>query len=183
MFDKSLSFKGRHADYLRKLCPSRLPGEKILQRPTIYASNIEVILAAPIVGFQYNRRSPEAHDSPDIPKNNIFLEQLNNIREPLELNYRIIMLLHDKKNIPFEDRINRAFRYDRDDEKRAVGDQIFFEYMRGGIEVLYEKLVEKSTSTDEDVEKLYEFLEEYTNLFCKEVSMENIIAMCNQSGV
>lgn len=182
MFDKNLIFVGRHADYLRKLCPSKLAGEQALQRNTIFSSNLEAIPAAAIVGFLYGRMEPEDKDNDNIPKNNIFLEQLNRKSEQLELDYRIIMLLHDKEHISSEERINRAFKYDRDEEKRAVGDGIYFSYMRGGIDVLYEKLYEGSTTTEEDINRLYDFMTEFRNLFCQRVSMDEIFRLCNESS-
>ena len=182
MFDKNLTFVGRHADYLRKLCPSKLAGEQGLQRSTFFTSNLEAIPAAAIVGFLYNRRSPEDKSNDKIPKNNIFLEQLNKKSEQLELDYRIIMLLHDKEHISSEERINRAFRYDRDEEKRAIGDEVYFSYMRGGIDVLYEKLLKGSTTTEEDVNRLFEFMMEFRNLFYQKVSMDEIFTMCNEAA-
>ena len=182
MFDKNIIFIGRHADYLRKLCPSKLPGEQILQRPTFFDKNYEAIAAAAIVGFLYSRKSPEDREHDEIPKNTIFLQQLNRISNQMELDYRMIMLLHDKEHIPSEERINRAFRYDRDEEKRAVGDKIYFDYMRGGIDVLYEKLFDGATTTEEDVHRLYEFLTDFRNLFCQKVSMDEIFALCNEAA-
>lgn len=100
----------------------------------------------------------------------------------MELDYRMIMLLHDKEHIPSEERINRAFRYDRDEEKRSIGDKIYFDYMRGGIDVLYEKLFDGSTTTEEDVHRLYEFMTDFRNLFCQKVSMDEIFALCNEAA-
>ena len=183
MFDKNLIFVGRHADRLRKLCPSKRAGEQMLQRDTIFSSNIEAVPLAAIVGYLYNRREPEDKDNNDIPKNNIMLEQLNRKSEQLELDYRIIMLLHDKEHIPQEERMNRAFRYDRDLEKRSVGDEIYFSYMRGGIDILYEKLFEGSTTTEEDINRIYEFVTEFRNLFCEKISMDEVFALCNEAAV
>ena len=154
-----------------------------MQRNTFFSSNLEAIPAAAIVGFLYGRLEPEDRSNDSIPKNNIFLEQLNRKSEQLELDYRIIMLLHDKENIPSEERINRAFRYDRDLEKRSVGDEIYFSYMRGGIDVLYEKLYKGSTTTEEDINRLYDFMTEFKNLFCKKVSMDEIFNLCNEAAL
>ena len=56
LFSNNMKFTGKHADYLRKLAPSKKIGEHIMQRPSIFASNIEVLTAAPIIGFMYKRK-------------------------------------------------------------------------------------------------------------------------------
>ena len=111
MFDKNLSFSGRHADRLRKLAPSKIAGEQADQRLTIFGSYVEVLPIAALVGFHW-QRCCEADHQQNITDTNILLEQVNRVRDELEFEYRLIMLLHDKKHIAREERLNRAFRYD-----------------------------------------------------------------------
>lgn len=81
----------------------------------------------------------------------MFLDQINSVRPELELNYRMIMLLEDRETLDIEERINRAFRYDRDLEKQKECEKIFMHYVLGGLEVLYEKLIEPSKTLDDYV--------------------------------
>ena len=182
MFEKNITFHGKHADYLRQLAPSRIAGTQVTQRQTIFASNLDVILAASIVGFVYHRKAPINRNN-DIADNNIFLEQLNTIRDQLELNYRLIMILDNKEELSQEKRIDKAFRYDRNEEKRKPGDETFMAYMLGGIEVLYEKLLADSTSTDEDIQNTYEFVKSYNKMFGEEISMDDLYKLCNEASV
>lgn len=182
MFQKNITFHGKHADYLRRLAPSRIAGANFTQRQTIFLSNLDVVLAASIIGFVYNRKTVRDKDG-DIPPNNILLEQLTTIQDQLELNYRLIMVLDNQTELSKEERINKAFRYDRNEEKRKPGDEVFWAYLRGGIEVLYEKLLEGSTSTDEDIQKTYDFITEYSKVFGENISMDDIYKLCNEASV
>lgn len=180
MFDKQMSFSGKHADYLRHLAPSKKAGENKIQRNTIFSSNIEVLKAAPVVGFLFERIGQVDRDN-SITTNTIFLDQVLKIKKSLMQNYRLIMLLHDKDKVSVEERINRAFRYDRQPEKRTYGDKVFEQYMLGGIEILYEELVEGRDSLDEDVRGVAEFLMTCQNMFGSKFSMDRIDMLCNNS--
>lgn len=184
MFDTNLSFTGRHADEMRKLAPSKRAGEQEKQGMTLFQRYVDILPMAAVVGFLWKRRS-EMDDAKEkeIPPANIFLEQLNQVSDDLEFAYRLIMLLHDKASVPLQERMNRAFRYDSDAEKRKAGDIIFFSYVRGGIDVLYENILQGSTSTDEDVQKLYEFVQETHDLHGKNVSIDDIIALSREAAV
>lgn len=182
MFDKQISFSGKHADYLRHLAPSKKVGENKIQRSTIFASNIEVLKAAPIVGFLFERMGEIDHDN-SITVNTIFLEQVLKIKKNLMQNYRLIMLLHDKDKVSVDERINRAFRYDRQVDKRSYGDKVFEQYMLGGIEILYEELIVGKDSLDEDVRGVAEFLMTCQNMFGSKFSMERIESLCNESRI
>lgn len=178
MFDKQIVFTGKHADYLRQLSK----GSSSENREWIFNFNYEVLLIAPIVGFLYKRSSVPERDA-NVRENNILLETINRVRNDLEFTYRVIMLLHDKNNIPVEERLNKAFRYDRDEEKRKSGDAVFMGYLLGGIEILYEKMIEDSHGDDEMVQNLYEFIETFQMTRVNEFDQDSVIALCQQAGI
>lgn len=182
MFDKDLSFSGRHADRLRKLAPSKIAGEQAGQRLTVFDRYVDVLPIAALVGFYWGRCCEADHEQ-KVANTNILLEQVNQVRDDLEFEYRLIMLLHDKKHIAREERLNRAFRYDGDEKKRKAGDEVFFGYIRGGIDVLYEKILGDSTSTDEDLQNLYEFLSEFRSMRGRGISMEDILQLCKEASI
>ncbi|MDD6135069.1 MAG: hypothetical protein PUB49_10355 [Selenomonadaceae bacterium] len=182
MFDKQMTFSGKHADYLRHLAPSKKMGESKMQRTTIFSSNIEVLKVAPVVGFLFNRLGQVERDK-EITDNTVFLEQVLKIQKNLMQNYRLIMLLHDQDKVSVDERINRAFRYDRQPDKRAYGDKVFNQYLLGGIEVLYEELIEGKDSLDEDVRGVAEFLLTCKEMFGSKFSMERIDALCNETKI
>ena len=80
-------------------------------------------------------------------------------------------MLLDKDYEPNEDeRIDKAFKHmgeNPDDEAR------FDSYVRGGVDVLYEKLIEGVSSPDEYVTRLYDFIEEFQEKFNDEISSDD----------
>ena len=54
----------------------------------------------------------------------------------------------------------------------------FDSYVRGGVDVLYEKLIEGATDSEEYINRLYDFIEEFEDRFNSEVSNEDILQLC-----
>lgn len=177
MFDKQYRFRGRHAvrvDELTSIFDSD-------SKAKLFERNVDVYVNAPIVGFLYGRtaepddtRNPETNQ---VYNQNVMGDRVIYSQEELLFNFRLIMLL-DKEYEPDEDvRINKAFRHmgeDPADEAR------FDSYVRGGVDVLYEKLIEGVSSPDEYVMRLYDFVEEFQEKFNEEMSNEDILKLCSK---
>ena len=158
MFDKQYRFRGRHAvrvDALTSVFDSN-------SKAKLFDRNVDVYANAPLVGFLYGRtaeqddtRNPETNQ---VYNQNVMGDRVIYSQEELQFNFRLIMLL-DKDYEPNEDeRIDKAFKHmgeNPDDEAR------FDSYVRGGVDVLYEKLIEGVSSPDEYVTRLYDFIEEF----------------------
>lgn len=182
MFDKEVFFTGKHADYLRHLAGSRQHTvEAVHKRKTFFSSNINVVLAGAVIGFVKKRKS-DKDNSVDVQKNNIFLQALTNNKEKLELIYRIIMLLDRKDELDINKRVDKAFRYDAYPERRVDGDEVFWAYVRGGIEYLYENLLEGSDNTKQDIQKAMDFIEAYQECYYED-DMLGKIQKISQEGV
>lgn len=147
----------------------------------LFERNVDVYANAPLVGFLYGRTA-EPDDTRNPETNQVFNQNVMGDRviysqEELLFNFRLIMLL-DKEYEPDEDvRINKAFRHmgeDPADEAR------FDSYVRGGVDVLYEKLIEGVSSPDEYVMRLYDFVEEFQEKFNEEMSNEDILKLCSK---
>ena len=180
MFDKEMDFYGKHATYLRSLAPSRQYLEKSDQRVTFFRSNIEVVLAAAVIGFVKQRKAP-SEGNKEVAPNNIFAQALINHKDELELIYRLIMLLDDNDKLSIDNRIDKAFKYDADPEKSKAGEDIFWAYVRGGIEYLYENLYEKSDNTQEDIRHILEFVASYNATYSKETIPKEILDLCRKA--
>ena len=177
MFDKQYRFRGRHAvrvDELTSVFDSD-------SKAKLFERNVDVYTNAPLVGFLYGRTA-EPDDTRNPETNQVFNQNVMGDRviysqEELLFNFRLIMLL-DKEYEPDEDvRINKAFRHmgeDPADEAR------FDSYVRGGVDVLYEKLIEGVSSPDEYVMRLYDFVEEFQEKFNEEMSNEDILKLCSK---
>ena len=175
MFDKQYRFRGRHAvrvDALTSVFDSE-------SKAKLFERNVDVYANAPLVGFLYgitsdpdDTRNPETNQ---VYNQNVMGDRVIYSQEELMFNFRLIMLL-DKAYEPNEDiRINKAFRNmgeDPSDEAR------FDSYVRGGVDVLYEKLIEGVTSPDEYVTRLYDFVEEFQEKFNDEISAESFLKLC-----
>ena len=175
MFDKQYRFRGRHAvrvDALTSVFDSE-------SKAKLFERNVDVYANAPLVGFLYGRTSdPDDTRNPEtnqVYNQNVMGDRVIYSQEELMFNFRLIMLL-DKAYEPNEDiRINKAFRNmgeDPSDEAR------FDSYVRGGVDVLYEKLIEGVTSPDEYVTRLYVFVEEFQEKFNDEISAESFLKLC-----
>lgn len=178
MYEKNILIKGKHADYMKKLVAS-FDGSL---SQGIFIRNLDVYLLAPIVGVIYGRRAKVDNDSRDIQPTSIHTEQLNREMDQLELNYRILMMIISKEILNTETRINRAFRYDRDVERRKDGDEIFEEFVLGGIEVLFEKLLENTSDISDYLMRLHSFVNEFYLNFYNTLDYENIYKLCKLSN-
>lgn len=167
MFDKEYSFKGTHAERVIKLTA------KFDDKNQLFNRNLDVYIMAPIVGFLYQRKS-EANTG---ETTKIFTQQLTGAYDDLLFNYRLIMLL-DKNNEPsMDERVNKAFRY-YGSEKARNDEELYEQYVRGGIDQLYEKLIEPSRTLEDYMKNLYDFMEEIDERYNQEISADRIKELC-----
>jgi hypothetical protein len=153
LFDDDYSFKGIHAEKVIELTASfDEKGNKLFTR------NLDVYLIAPIVGFIYGKKSEI-----DISgkTTNILYAAMSKEITTLWFNYRLIMLL-DKNNEPdFDKRVEKAFR-DYGSEQAKLDEELYESYVRGGVDILHEKLITTVSPHVEDyLKKLYLFMEEF----------------------
>ncbi len=168
MFDKEYSFRGIHAEKVIKLTA------KFDINNQLFSRNLDVYMAAPVIGFLYGRKA-------DIDKGTettkIFPDILMHEQPNLMFNYRLIMLL-DKENEPnLEKRMNKAFRYYGREEAQP-DEQLYDKYVRGGIEILYEKLIETVANSEDYLKNLYDFLEEFEERYNRAVNIDSILDLC-----
>lgn len=169
MFDREYSFRGQHAEKVKKLT-SRFDRND----NQLFNRNLDVYLMAPIIGFMYGRKADLDNGSENTK---IFPEQL--LKEQLNLHfiYRLIMLLDREYEPDFDERVNKAFRYFGSEKARA-DEELFEQYVRGGVDVLYEKLIVPSNSEDDFLRNLYDFMEEFDERYKQNVNADNIKDLC-----
>lgn len=177
MFDKQYRFRGRHAVRVDKLTSVFDANSKA----KLFERNVDVYANAPLIGFLYGRMT-DADDEKNPETNQVYNQNVMGDRviysqEELTFNFRLIMLL-DKDYEPDEEkRIDKAFRHmgeNPEDEAR------FDCYVRGGIDVLYEKLIEGASSPEDYVSRLYDFIEEFQERFNEDVNGEDILKLCSK---
>ena len=175
MFDKQYRFKGRHALRVDKLTGvfDELSKAKLIER------NVDVYANAPLIGFLYGRiaeqddmKNPETGQ---VYNQNVMGDRVIYSNEELSYNYALIMLLDSNYEPDVEKRIDKAFRHVGED---PADEERFDSYVRGGIDVLYDKLIEGSNEPDVYVNKLYDFIEEFEERFNSEVKSDDILQLC-----
>ena len=158
MFSKEYTFKGSHAERVKALTAKFGKGD--LQ---LFKRNLDVYMIAPLVGFCYQRRA-NPDGTPNAETTKIFPEQLINEKDALWFVYRLIMLLDKKHEESFEERVNKAFRnYGR---AEAEADELLFDsYVLGGVDLLYEKLLENGHGEENYINNLYDFLSDFNERY------------------
>ena len=176
MFDKQYRFRGIHAvrvDALTSVFDDT-------SKAKLFERNVDVYTNAPLVGFLYGRRA-DVDDTKNPETNQVYNQNVMGDRviysqEELMFNFRLIMLL-DKAYEPDEDkRINKAFRQMGED---PADEERFDSYVRGGVDVLYEKLIEGASAPEDYANNIYDFLEEFQEKFNEDVSSEDILKLCS----
>ena len=153
-------FKGKHADYVRKLTSEIDTRTKF----KIFQYNVDVLVLAPIVGMIYGRSSSIDNDN-SINSVKINYQQLTNRSSSINYNKELILLLNRRENIDINERINRAFRYiyDEKEEMKAKKEECekeYIEYVLGGVEVLFEKIMINNDpkNIDDYIDNLFSFV-------------------------
>lgn len=154
IFIKNYYFYGKHGRQI-----DELKNEKLFKRL------MDVYLVAPIIGFIYKRNSPK--DKSDESKN-ILTETLIKEVEKIKYNYRLIMLLDEEYESDFNKRVDKAFRY-IGGEKSLKDFERFNSYVRGGIEILYENIIEKSPTQDDYIKNYYEFIKKFQAVYNEDI--------------
>lgn len=171
MFDKEYSFKGTHADKVNKLTA------KFDDKNQLFKRNLDVYIMAPIVGFLYQRKSgPNNGDGTQKPTK-IFPEQLMNNTDDLAFNYRLIMLLDKKNAVAADERVDKAFR-NYNSPQAESDEELYEQYVLGGVDVLYEKLIETARGTEDYLKNLYDFMEEMDERYNQTIDLDQIGELC-----
>ena len=167
MFDKEYSFKGTHAERVIKLTA------KFDDKNQLFNRNLDVYIMAPIVGFLYQRKS-EANTG---ETTKIFTQQLTGAQDDLLFNYRLIMLLDKNNEQNMDERVNKAFRQ-YGSEKAKNDEELYEKYVRGGVDQLYEKLIEPSKKPEDYLKNLYDFMDEMDERYNQEIIADRIKELC-----
>lgn len=156
MFNRDYSFRGRHAEMVIAL--TALFDDK---GNKLFIRNLDVYLVAPIVGFIFGRTAELESTG---KTTNILFEAMSKETTTLWFNYRLIMLLDKNNEQDFDKRIEKAFRqYGSDQAKND--EELYESYVRGGVELLHEKLMKNIKIPEDYLKNLYEFMDEYESLY------------------
>lgn len=163
MFENDYTITGKHATYLKFLAAknsgNRDTDESSPTAARIFERYIDVYMNAAIWGLLYERTAEKDTFSDDRAR--IYADAYANERENCVFLYRMVMLLDKKTAIDPETRVDRAFRYDVQEDKKeefAQNMELFHSYVRGGIEVMYEQFTDGCSTREDYMNKVFEIL-------------------------
>lgn len=161
MFDKDMQIRGKYATYWKAL--TQLPGNAVETSKNfkIFENYIYVYMVAPIIGLLNGRKGQydPADDSKDTAGMLAEIQIKNGPK--LKYIYRLITLVDDSEGLSDEEKINRAFREDSNEESVKKGMELYTAYFFGGLEVLYETFVLECITEDDYIRKMFDFVSEF----------------------
>lgn len=161
MFDKDMQIRGKYATYWKAL--TQLPGNAVETSKNfkIFENYIYVYMVAPIIGLLNGRKGQ--YDPADDSKDTAGMLAEIQIKNASKLKYiyRLIALVDDSEGLSDEEKINRAFREDSNEESVKKGMELYTAYFFGGLEVLYETFVLGCITEDDYIRKMFDFVSEF----------------------
>ncbi len=146
LFENDITITGKHATHLKFL----------VNDAKLYNDYIDVYMNAAVFGYLYSKKDDRDNESTDRAR--IYADAFSTHRTECVFLYRLITLLDDE-NITIEERLDRAFRLDanmekEDDLQRCI--DTFNDYVRGGIEYMYNLFTTGCTSKDDYIRASFE---------------------------
>ena len=157
MFEKDYRLYGKHATYAKFMKDDA----------GIFNYIIDVYMNGAIWGLMNNRTAPRDRDSKDDV--NILASQFSERRDKCMFLYRLVMLLDETTDLTPQERIDRAFRDDAEEEspekeeKLKANLEVFHSYVRGGIEKLYEDFIADCTTKDDYMNRVHEMVTNFSD--------------------
>lgn len=140
-FRKEFEFRGKHARMVSELW--------VLNdyTHTYFKRLIDVYILASIVGIRMDRKAEEDY-SPIEPRS-IFPEQMLKAKEDLDFIMQMMIILDNKNSMSNEACVDKAFRGATTKEEYEYYKNMFENYVRGGVEELYEQLIIRKADIDD----------------------------------
>lgn len=135
-FQKGIIVTGKHADYVDDMWVQGKIEKSYFRRL------LDLYTTAATVGLRAKRKV--SVDNSTDNKRTVQLEQVNTKLADFKIIIRLMLLLDNSDNLTKEQLVNRAFRNPQTEEELKHNMDIFYSYLRGGIEILHEELVERT---------------------------------------
>ena len=162
MFENDYTITGKHATYLKFLAVKNAKdddGAEGVSSAKLFERYIDVYMNGVVWGLLYSRTAKRDTTSDDRAR--VYADAFANERDNCVFLYRMVMLLDKSVELSPEERVDRAFRYDTLPEKAEEFKQnmeLFHDYVRGGIELLYEQFTDGCITRDDYLTKTYEVM-------------------------
>lgn len=140
-FRKSFVVTGKHSQMVDDMWKQNQIQESYFNRL------VDIYPIAAVIGLRMKRRADV--DSGE-GKRTIQSDQMTTKLEELEVMMQIVLLLDESSGRSAEEKIDRAFRGPRTKEEFDENVELFDSYVRGGIEVLHELLVQRALGVEDE---------------------------------
>ena len=138
-----VTINGRFKEHVDKMWVQNTVQESMVRRL------VDLYAIAAVVGLRINRHIPDDRAGDD-QKRTIQMMQLTDAYQTLAPIMKLVLMLDESRGLSEEDRIRSAFRIPETREEHDVGLELFNSYARGGIEYMYEMLVVRPGSADDE---------------------------------
>ena len=167
MFNEMYRIEGKHAHYIKFLnaYQRQLDKDKYGKNAGIFPLAVDVYMVAPLLGAAYNRLAPVDTESSDYTT--IFADAIIKRQKQLDTVFRLVMLSERNSELTDDERVARAFRDDEVPEKLAANLDLFHQFMRGGVEWLYEQATDNwdATTQEDYLKRIVELVNQFTEDF------------------
>lgn len=156
---KDFTISGVHANKVAKLVKKHdMNGINV----SLFSRNLDVLIIAPLIGLFYNKKSQKSDDikKGDVDKITINYTQLSQEEDRINYIIKLILLLGDDLNISDDSRVKYVFENLIYDESELKED-LFRSYLYGGIDILYDNLINNSSDIIDSFHNLYSFVDKY----------------------
>lgn len=109
---------------------------------------VDLYTIAPIIGIRMKRKA--AADHSEDSKRTVPVTQMLNKIDDLKLIMQTVLLLDNTSGLTIEQRVDRAFKDPQNEDEFNQNVEIFNSYVRGGIEVLHELLVQRALGINDE---------------------------------
>lgn len=140
--ENSEVLSGKYADYADALWKQNDIKNSYFKRL------IDLYTVAAAIGIRIKRRAAE--DSSSDNKRTIQMDQLMSNLSTLQPLMRIMLIVDDSRSLTLEEKLDSAFRLPETEESYKNNMNLFNSYMRGGLEYLYENLIVRTISPEDD---------------------------------
>lgn len=177
LFRSQVRFYGKHGRYLEALTPDAQDAKddslpEIARKKFLFKTVVDIYAIAPIVGYLYQRKA--SRDGSEQTKN-IFEGAMSTHYDRLLFTYQLLMILDKSSEPDLNERLRRAFQ--ANEEVAKAGFDLYNDYARGGIEVLYENLVENAASPEDLLMNLMDFVDDFDARFIKEAQATDLSSL------
>lgn len=140
-FKKEFEFKGKHAKMAQELWV------KDDAEHTYFKRLIDLYVVAAVIGFRVDRKAAE--DYSPYETSSIFPEQMLKEKENLDFILQMMIMLNYRGTLTEEECVKKAFRGAQTKEEFDEYKKMFEDYVRGGVEELYERLIIRKADSDD----------------------------------